>query len=226
MNNQIKTFDWKTKHISNEDLSRKLFSAVSELFNFISNNEKKLSLLKVDSNTDYFGGRKWNLKTSQKEIFMDKRPNFANNQLYFDEKLRFDSCLRFIQLETNCHSTRDFWGCGLTKEYTLRFEIPGRYFQCVGETKSLIYINEWISVIPKKSRNKLVRLIYWYENSEKNYWDMNNLMRRLFERFKFSIVTGYSKIEDSRFCGFVPTYDITGNRNRKINKLLRGRKCN
>ena len=207
-------------------MSRKLFSAVSELFNFISNNEKKLSLLKVDSNTDYFGGRKWNLKTSQKEIFMDKRPNFANNQLYFDEKLRFDSCLRFIQLETNCHSTRDFWGCGLTKEYTLRFEIPGRYFQCVGETKSLIYINEWISVIPKKSRNKLVRLIYWYENSEKNYWDMNNLMRRLFERFKFSIVTGYSKIEDSRFCGFVPTYDITGNRNRKINKLLRGRKCN
>lgn len=207
-------------------MSRKLFSAVSELFNFISNNEKKLSLLKVDSNTDYFGGRKWNLKTSQKEVFMDKRPNFANNQLYFDEKLRFDSCLRFIQLETNCHSTRDFWGCGLTKEYTLRFEIPGRYFQCVGETKSLIYINEWISVIPKKSRNKLVRLIYWYENSEKNYWDMNNLMRRLFERFKFSIVTGYSKIEDSRFCGFVPTYDITGNRNRKINKLLRGRKCN
>ena len=224
MNNQIKTFDWKTKHISNEDLSRKLLKAVNELFEFIANNEKKLSLLKVDSDADYFGGRKWNLKTSQKEIFLDKRS--YGSGIYLDPKNSFNTQLRFIQLETNCHSTRDFWGCGLTKEYTLRFEIPGRYFQCVGETKSLIYINEWISVIPKKSRNKLVRMIYWYENSKKNYWDMNNLMRRLFERFKFGIVTGYNKIEDSRFCGFVPTYDITGNRNRKINKLLRGRKCN
>lgn len=223
MNNQIKTFDWKTKHISNEDLSQKLLKAVNELFEFIANNEKKLSLLKVDSDADYFGGRKWNLKTSEKEIFIDKRS--YGSGIYLDPKNSFNTQLRFIQLETNCHSTRDFWGCGLTKEYTLRFEIPGRYFQCVGETKSLIYINEWISVIPKKSRNKLVRMIYWYENSEKNYWDMNNLMRRLFERFKFGIVSGYNKIEDSRFCGFAPTYDITGNRNRKINKLLRSRKC-
>lgn len=205
-------------------MSQKLFKAVYELFEFIANNEKKLSLLKVDSDADYFGGRKWNLKTSQKEIFLDKRS--YGSGIYLDPKNSFNTQLRFIQLETNCHSTRDFWGCGLTKEYTLRFEIPGRYFQCVGETKSLIYINEWISVIPKKSRNKLVRMIYWYENSEKNYWDMNNLMRRLFERFKFGIVTGYNKIEDSRFCGFTPTYDITGNRNRKINKLLRSRKCN
>lgn len=202
-------------------MSRKLFSAVSELFNFISNNETKLSLLKVESPTNYFGGRKWNLKTSQKEIFIDKRS--YGYGIYFDPKNSYNTHLRFIQLETNCHSTRDFWGCGLTKEYTLRFEVPGKYFQCVGETKSLIYINDWISVIPKKSRNKLVRLIYWYENSEKNYWDMNNLMRRLFERFNFGITTGYSKIDDGHFCGFVPTYDITGNRNRKINKLLRGR---
>ena len=35
MNNQIKTFDWKTKHITNEELSQKLFNAVSELFQFI-----------------------------------------------------------------------------------------------------------------------------------------------------------------------------------------------
>ena len=205
-------------------MSQKLFNAVSELFQFIANNNTKLSLLKVDSNTDYFGGRKWNLKTSQKEIFIDKRS--SEYGIYFDQKNTYNSLLRFIQLETNCHSTRDFWGCGLTKEYTLRFEIPGRYFQYVGEEKSLIYINEWISVIPKKSRNKLVRMIYWHENSEKNYWDMNNLMRRLFERFKFSIATGYNKIEDSRFCGFVPTYDITGNRNRKINKLLRRKNAN
>ena len=205
-------------------MSQKLFKAVYELFEFVANNEKKLSLLKVDSDADYFGGRKWNLKTSQKEIFLDKRS--YGSGIYLDPKNSFNTQLRFIQLETNCHSTRDFWGCGLTKEYTLRFEIPGRYFQYVGEKKSLIYINQWISVIPKKSRNKLVRMIYWYENSEKNYWDMNNLMRRLFERFKFSIVSGYNKIEDSRFCGFVPTYDITGNRNRKINKLLRSRKCN
>ena len=205
-------------------MSQKLLKAVYELFEFIANNNTKLSLLKVDSNSDYFGGRKWNLKTSEKEIFIDKRS--YGSGIYLDPKNSFNAQLRFIQLETDCHSTRDFWGCGLTKEYTLRFEIPGRYFQCVGETKSLIYINEWISVIPKKSRNKLVRMIYWYENSEKNYWDMNNLMRRLFERFKFGIVTGYNKIEDSRFCGFTPTYDITGNRNRKINKLLRGRKCN
>ena len=205
-------------------MSQKLFNAVSELFQFIANNNTKLSLLKVDSDANYFGGRKWNLKTSEKEIFIDKRS--SEYGIYFDQKNTYNSLLRFIQLETNCHSTRDFWGCGLTKEYTLRFEIPGRYFQYVGETKSLIYINEWISVIPKKSRNKLVRMIYWYENSEKNYWDMNNLMRRLFERFKFSIATGYNKIEDSRFCGFVPTYDITGNRNRKINKLLRRKNAN
>ena len=205
-------------------MSQKLFKAVSELFQFIANNNTKLSLLKVESDANYFGGRKWNLKTSEKEIFIDKRS--SRYGIYFDQKNTYNSLLRFIQLETNCHSTRDFWGCGLTKEYTLRFEIPGRYFQYVGEEKSLIYINEWISVIPKKSRNKLVRMIYWYENSEKNYWDMNNLMRRLFERFKFSIATGYNKIEDSRFCGFVPTYDITGNRNRKINKLLRRKNAN
>lgn len=223
MNNQIKTFDWKTKHITNEELSQKLFNAVSELFQFIANNNTKLSLLKVESDANYFSGRKWNLKTSEKEIFIDKRS--SRYGIYFDQKNTYNSLLRFIQLETNCHSTRDFWGCGLTKEYTLRFEIPGRYFQYVGEEKSLVYINEWISVIPKKSRNKLVRMIYWYENSEKNYWDMNNLMRRLFERFKFSIATGYNKIED-RFCGFVPTYDITGNRNRKINKLLRRKNAN
>ena len=140
MNNQIKTFDWKTKHITNEDLSQKLLKAVYELFEFIANNNTKLSLLKVDSNSDYFGGRKWNLKTSQKEIFIDKRS--YGSGIYLDPKNSFNTQLRFIQLETDCHSTRDFWGCGLTKEYTLRFEIPGRYFQCVGETKSLIYINE------------------------------------------------------------------------------------
>ena len=96
MNNQIKTFDWKTKHITNEELSQKLFNAVSELFQFIANNKTKLSLLKVDSDP-----RSWNLKTSTKEIFVDKRPNY--NYLYFTEKLKWETQLRFIKLETNCH---------------------------------------------------------------------------------------------------------------------------
>ena len=81
MNNQIKTFDWKTKHITNEDLSQKLFNAVYELFEFIANNNTKLSLLKVDSNSDYFGGRKWNLKTSEKAIFMHCLPVGRNEEV-------------------------------------------------------------------------------------------------------------------------------------------------
>ena len=196
-------------------MSQKLFNAVSELFQFIANNNTKLSLLKVDSDP-----RSWNLKTSTKEIFVDKRPNY--NYLYFTEKLKWETQL--IKLETNCHSTRDFWGCGLTKEYKVKFEIG--YNMLTSKPKSLIYIEDWVSSIPKKSRNKLVRLIYWYENSQKNYWDMNNLMRRLFQRFKLSIVTNNNNGEREYFYGFTPTYDITGDRNRKINKLLRRKNAN
>ena len=196
-------------------MSQKLFNAVSELFQFIANNKTKLSLLKVDSDP-----RSWNLKTSTKEIFVDKRPNY--NYLYFTEKLKWETQL--IKLETNCHSTRDFWGCGLTKEYKVKFEIG--YNMLTSKPKSLIYIEDWVSSIPKKSRNKLVRLIYWYENSQKNYWDMNNLMRRLFQRFKLSIVTNNNNGEREYFYGFTPTYDITGDRNRKINKLLRRKNAN
>jgi len=203
-------------------LSKKLFRAVSELFNFIANSDKKLSLLKVESPTNYFGVRRLNLKTSQKEIFIDRR-NGNSYYIHFDKKLGYDSNIRFVQLETVDHSSEDFWGCGVTKTYKVKFEF-WKYYMSTSQSKSLTYLNNWISSIPKKSRNKLVRLIYWYENSEKNYWDMNNLMRRLFERFKFSISTGYSGKE--YFSGFAPTYDITGDRNRKINKLLRGRKCN
>ncbi len=84
----------------------------------------------------------------------------------------------------------------------------------------------FIGKIPKKSRNKLIKALYLHDiKEEKDFSSYERLFYRLSSRMGLAFAKRWITNEEIRFDRIGPTYSILGNRNRKINKLLRNRKC-
>jgi len=92
--------------------------------------------------------------------------------------------------------------------------------------KVILKMERFIGKIPKKSRNKLIKALYLYDTKEeKDFSSYDRLFYRLSSRMGFAFSKRWiGNAEDIRFSRIGPTYTISGNRNRKINKLLRNKK--
>lgn len=79
----------------------------------------------------------------------------------------------------------------------------------------------FIKKIPKKSRKKLIKMMYLYDlRQDKNFFSFEMLFSRLRQYFNLSLVTwGCEKTQ--QFDRIKTTYTITSNRNRNINRVFR-----
>jgi hypothetical protein len=92
--------------------------------------------------------------------------------------------------------------------------------------KILEKVVRFIGKIPKKSRNKLIKALYLYDiKKEKDFHSYERLFYRLSTRMGFAFAKRWITNESIRFTKIGPTYSIVGDRNRKLNKLFRNRKC-
>lgn len=115
-------------------------------------------------------------------------------------------------LSTRDTSTYSFYTGGVDIQYKL-FVRNG--YNCVGD------ITKFIKVIPKRSKKKIIRMIYLYElREEKNFHSFERLFFRLRDRFNLKLAA-WSDNDSFQFELIKPTFTISGNRNRKINKILK-----
>ena len=92
--------------------------------------------------------------------------------------------------------------------------------------KVLAKLIRFIGKIPEKSRKKLIKALYLHDkHAEKGFHAYERLYSRLSKRFGLSFVHRWTFSDEKKFGRIGPTYTIDANRNRKINKLLRNRKC-
>ncbi len=86
---------------------------------------------------------------------------------------------------------------------------------------SVDHLTKFIRKIPKRSRNKLIKLIYLYElNDVKTFYTFERLFYRLRTRFNLKF-SSWSHTNLYQFELLKPTFLISSDRNRKINKLFR-----
>jgi hypothetical protein len=82
----------------------------------------------------------------------------------------------------------------------------------------------FIKQIPKKSRNKLVKMLYWHESkplSERGLKEYSILYKRMKERFDMHLIEKWYSQNKIQFDKITKTYNQIDDRNRKLNKLLR-----
>lgn len=221
MNNQIK-IDWRTKKISDEDLAIKLDKAVNEMFTFLGKNSKDYSLYnktwqvigqKIITNSlgNTHSYPEYGYVESQTKIIDSNSPFFT---ILKSESPKKTEQMRGWQISTSDHSQYSYYDGGIKSSISVSCRI-----HWTRESKS--NLTKFIKRIPKKSRNKLIKLIYLYDlKEEKNFWAYERLFNRLVTRFNFKF-TSWSDNESYQFQLIKPTFSIDRNRNRKINKLLR-----
>jgi hypothetical protein len=113
--------------------------------------------------------------------------------------------------DTSSYST---YGGGVSFDYKVLVHTYEYY-----KMDSIKNLTKFIKSIPKKRRNKIVNIIYLFElNEEKTFFTYERLFSRLRTRLDFTFLS-YGKTY--QFDLIKPTFSLSGNRNRKINKLFR-----
>lgn len=132
--------------------------------------------------------------------------------------------LSAVTMTINDNSDCDTGYIGGTKT-VYSFYMPICTYSCE-QQKVMNKIIRFIGKIPKKSRNKLIKALYLYDiKDEKDFWSYERLFYRLSTRMGFAFGKRWATSDDIRFSRIGPTYSIVGDRNRKLNKLFRNRKC-
>jgi hypothetical protein len=85
-------------------------------------------------------------------------------------------------------------------------------------------IRIFIKRIPKKSRNKIIKMLYWLECTpveERGFIEYAALYKRMRTYFDMEILEKWFSGKKIKFDRIIETYDQVETRNRRINKLLR-----
>ena len=226
MINQITTpkIDWRTKKVSDHDLAVKLFNATIELYNFIHKNSDKIAFADIKYQKRE-GTGEWKLSKWIKPIYdIQEVPTHYTSG-------RFDIKLNNAEYSRISLKTKEYIACNraYTSHLTFTSDIiiecsPYHY----GDRSIYAMIDNiriFIKRIPKKSRNKIVKMLYWFECTpleERGFVEYAALFKRMRTYFDMEIlekwVSGKNKL---KFDKIIETYDQVETRNRKLNKLLR-----
>lgn len=218
-NNQI---NYRTKQISDKELATKLYRAVNEMFAFLAKNNKDYS----------FYNRKWQVTSTELVTQQLKSgQTYSHTKSYYGwietetkladnnsnltivtNKPQKTETFRSWTISTRDISTYSYYTGGVDITYKL-FVRNG--YDCVGD------ITKFIKVLPKRSKKKLIKMIYLYELKEtKDFYSYERLFFRLRDRFDFKL-SAWSDSDTHQFELIKPTFTISGDRNRKINRLLK-----
>ena len=236
MKNQITTpkIDWRTKKVSDHDLAVKLFNATIELYNFIHKNSDKIAFANLIYHKKEGTGKSIYVKVPDKLFPVAKWINPIYDLEYTPTHYtsgRFDIKLNNAEYSRISLKTKEYIACNraYTSHLTFTSDIiiecsPYHY----GDRSIYAMIDNiriFIKRIPKKSRNKIVKMLYWFECKsleERGFVEYAALFKRMRTYFDMEIlekwVSGKNKLKFDRI---IETYDQVETRNRKINKLLR-----
>jgi len=195
------------------------------MFTFLANNHKDYSLY----------NRKWTListelVTSQLKsgkTYSHTRSNYdwvetetrltssnGNTPTIITDTPQKTECFRAWTLSTRDISTYSYYTGGVDVTYKL-FVRNG--YDCIGD------ITKYIKAIPKRSKKKIIRMIYLYELKEtKDFYSFERLFFRLRNRFDLRL-SPWSSTDGYQFELIKPTFTISRDRNRKINMLLKSK---
>jgi len=157
---------------------------------------------------------------------VSKATSFQTNSLYIsiDDGTGSQRDLSNIKLTIRDDSdTDDGYIGGTCVRY--EFQLPMVYYSSE-RAKVLRKMIGFISKIPEKSRKKLIKALYLHDkHEEKDFQAYERLYHRLATRFGMEFSHRWTFGPGGKFQRIGPTYDIGRNRNRKLNKLLRNRRC-
>lgn len=236
MNNQITTpkIDWRTKKVSDHDLAIKLFNATTELYQFIHKNSDNISFANVIHRKKRKGtgetiytkvpGKNFPVAKWIKPIYdiVEKQTNYTSG--------RFDINIDGREYSRISLTTKDYICPYPTYTSSVKCSIElildgSLYFQSERNIQSMINNTRiFIKQIPKKSRNKIVKMLYWHESkplSERGLKEYSILFKRMKERFDMHLIEKWSSQNKIQFDRITKTYNQIDDRNRKLNKLLR-----
>jgi len=223
----ITKIDWRTKKISDQDLSIKLFNCLSDLYKFIHSNNNRLAFANLKKTKIDNTGISVKVLSKYKWI----KPQYHIEEIIHKfETDRFDinidkSPFSVLSLKTNDYQSEG-WYDDYTITSTIRMTLNVSLFTINKNVDK--YINtclSFIKKIPKKSRNKLVKMIYYHETipfENRDFKEYAILYKRLKERFDIHLQGRWNK-KAITYDRLVQTYDDVENRNRKLNKLLKRR---
>ncbi len=131
------------------------------------------------------------------------------------------SCIKLIIKDDSDTDCGYIGGTGISYEFILPIVTYSSE-----RPKVLAKLIRFVGKIPEKSRKKLIKALYLHDKyEEKGFHAYERLYSRLASRFGLCFVHRWTFSEEKKFGRIGPTYTIDANRNRKINKLLRNRKC-
>jgi hypothetical protein len=199
-----------------------------DMYKFLKNNEDKYCFytdrfgIVSHQSTTYSNGQTYQIPVYGK---ITTNTKYETNRLYIsiDDGTGKQKDLSMIRMKIIDNSDCDYGYIGGTKT-TYAFSMPVMSYT-TDYPKTMAKLIRFIGKIPKKSRNKLIKALYLYDiREEKDFFSYERLFFRLSNRMGLSFGTRWDNNEIS-FDRIGPTYSVIGDRNRKLNKLFRNRKC-
>lgn len=210
-------------------MALKLYNAIANMYKFLKDNQDKYCFYNDKWGiTSYQTATYSNGQVYQKPIY-NKIPTptkYESNRLYMsiDDGNGKQQDLSAIIMKVVDNSDIDCGYIGGSKT-VYSFYMPVIIYSSE-YSKIIPKLIRFIKKIPKKSRNKLIKALYLYDiKEEKDFHSYERLFSRLSKRMGLSFGKRWITNEEISFDRIVPTYSVIGNRNRKLNKLLRNRKC-
>ena len=228
--NDISKIDWRTKKISDQDLTVKLFNCLYDLYHFIHTNRNKLAFVNIKKTKIDGTGR--SVRINPTNVF--SKLKWIKPQYHIEEIIhkfetdRFDININDKKYCIFSLHTVDYQSEGWYDDYALKSTISislncSMYTINNNIDKYISTCRSFIKKIPKKSRNKLVKMLYLHETipfESRSFKEYAILYKRLKERFDIHLWERWTN-QKITFDRLIQTYDDIDNRNRKLNKLLR-----
>lgn len=223
--------DYRTKKISDQDLAIKLHNCLFDLFKYIHSNCAKLAFANISKTKIDLTGI--SVRINPDDIYSKHKfikPEYISEEIihpykksHFDLYINDDIYSMFVLscIDNQSEGWYDDYATKSTISITLNCSMY-RYNNT--DEKYINACKRFINKIPKKSRNKLVKMLYFHEKTPKENRDFKEyaiLYKRLKERFDLHIGGRYGTNTKITFDRLIQTYDDIDNRNRKLNKLLR-----
>lgn len=241
MNNQIKKvekLDWKTKKFTNRQLAELSIDALNNIFKHLNNDDFRFYNLRLEKTgeievtstvTKYIGVPNKSGGFSCKVInpgekYMTSKYDWVKSYTYSANQLDSEKAFSYKKVDSiEISSSSSFkvgWSCSSKIEYTFsisKWQLSSNYYR----DEMIDNLETFIDKLPKQTKKRLFKVIYIYQNMDKN----EKCFQRIFSKFSnlFNL-TLKSHPKKFKFDGFEKTISTIEIRNRRINNLLRKRK--
>lgn len=243
MNNQItntEKLDWKTKKFTNKQLAELLINAIKNIFVDFKANEYRFynrTLVKTGETEvtykyprysyDYCNKTKRHKTTLIKpgEPYLRDKYDWVKSYTYSAEKADNSKAFHYDKINTiELSSKLNFsvgWGSSSHIQYTFKmskWQLTSSYYR----SEMIDNLEMFLDKLPKQTKKQLFKIAYISQQMLGSEKHNERIFKLLSRQFNLTL----NATHNFKFDGFEKTISTIENRNRKINNLLRKRKCN